>query len=406
MKRSAAWLCSASLLATTFVAVPAAAMKADAGADEVRAWNEITISTLVSGKVPVPEQPLYLTYVHRAVYTAVLRSTQKHASTAAAALGAAHDVLVADFVAQKESLDAAYAEALADIPDSRARRVGLIIGTSAASALVRERADDGRNGTVLPVPAPGPGVWIPTPPNTIGTSSWLGSVRPFTLRSADQFRPGAPPPLTSKTWARDYNETRILGSATSTARTPAQTEVARFWADPPYVQNQRALRAFTAAHRYNALRTAELFALGDTAAADALIACWDTKYHYNFWRPFSAIPAGDTDGNPATPSDPSWQPLIVTPNFPEYASAHACATTALATVVAVLTSGNDNDLDLDIDSVTTGTTHHFSSVKQLVSEVANARVWGGLHWRFSTRAGERIGASVARVVLAHRRFAG
>lgn len=407
MKRTAVLLGSAALVGATLVAVPASASAtvSSAGADEVRAWNEITISAIVTAKIPMPEQALYLTYVHRAVYAAVVRATQRHASVAAAALAAAHDVLVADFAAQASTLDADFATSLADIPSGRHRRAGLAIGASAAQRLVRDRADDGRNGAPLPVPPPGPGVWIPTPPNTIGTSSWLGSMRPFALRSADQFRPDGPPALTSKKWARDYNETRILGSATSTVRTAQQTEVARFWADPPYAQNQQGLRAYTTAHGLSAVRTAQLFALADTAAADALIACWDTKFHYNFWRPFSAIPAGDTDGNAATPIDPSWQPLIPTPNFPEYASAHACATTAFATVVAGLTSRNGSSLDLDLFSPTTGTTRHYSSVNQLVSEVADARVWGGLHWRVSTVAGKRIGLSVAHVVLHHQRCA-
>lgn len=242
---------------------------------------------------------------------------------------------------------------------------------------------------------------MPTPPNTIGVSSWLGAIHPFVLRSAAQFRPPGPPALTSARWAADYNETRLYGSATSTVRTPAQTEVAQFWADPPYVQNQRALREFTENRGLDALQTARLFAMTDTAASDALIACWDTKFHYNFWRPVTAIPAGDKDNNPATPGDPTWQPLLVTPNHPEYASAHGCATTAMFTVLAGLFSRHGDRLDIDMHSVTTGTTHHFSSVHQLIGEVANARVWGGLHWRFSTLAGERIGSSVAQVVLHH-----
>lgn len=158
------------------------------------------------------------------------------------------------------------------------------------------------------------------------------------------------------------------------------------------------MRTYLAGQGYNVIRTARIFAMADTAAADALIACWDTKYHYNLWRPFSAIPGGDTDGNPNTPADSSWAPLLGTPNHPEYASAHGCATTAMFTVLARLTAHSDA-LDIDLDSVTTGTTHHFSSVPQLMDEVSNARVWGGLHWRFSTDVGRRMGRSVALVVL-------
>jgi len=369
------------------------------GSDAVRAWNEVTMTTLVAAAIPVPEQPLYLAYVHRAVYDGVLRaSDRRHGSVPAAITAAAHTVLTAHFPAQQANLDQEYAKSLAGIPGGPARRIGLAIGRAAAGKVLRDRADDGRNGPTVPVPPPGPGVWTPTPPNTIGVSSWLGAVRPFALRSPSQFRPAGPPALSSARWAADYNETRVLGSATSAVRTAEQTEVARFWADPPYVQNQRALRAYTLRKGLGAVQTARLFALADTAAADALIACWDAKYHYEFWRPFSAIPAGDTDGNPATPSDPAWLALLPTPNHPEYPSAHSCSTTAIVTVLAALAPSKR--LDLDIDSAATGTTHHFTSVPQLVREVANARVWGGLHWRFATRDGARIGRSVGHAVIA------
>lgn len=401
MKRALGILATTAVLAGMLLVAPVAEARAHVGADKVRDWNSITMDTLGVAKIPVPEQPLYLAYVHRAVYAAVLHTTHRRASAAAAAVAAAHDVLVADFPTNQEALDADLSASLADLPDNASRAAGLRIGAAAAAALVRDRAGDGRNGPPLPVPPPGPGVWVPTPPNTVGASSWLGAVRPFELASASQFRPSGPPKLTSGAWARDYNETRLYGSATSTVRTPAQTEVAKFWADPVYVQNQKALRVFAAGRNLDVVQTARLFALTDTAAADALIACWDTKYHYDFWRPFSAIPAGDTDGNPATPPDPAWQPLLPTPNFPEYASAHACATAALFTVVARLYSHDGNRLNIDLDSVTTGTTHHFATVDQLVAEVADARVWGGLHWRFSTVAGARIGTSVAAVVLRH-----
>jgi hypothetical protein len=399
MKRSLTALAAALLLAATVLVAPSAAATTSERADQVLAWNQITVNTLVVAKTPTPEQPLYLAYVHRAVYSAVLQAIRQHASAAAAAVAAAHDVLVAYFPTQKDVLDADFAASVAEIPDSPARAAGLVIGASAAAALISERANDGRNGPTIPVPAPGPGVWVPTPPNTIGVSSWLGAVRPFVLQAGSQFRPDGPPALTSARWAADYNETRLYGSATSTLRTAAQTEVAKFWSDPPYVQNQQALRLFAVNYGLDALHAARMFAFTDTAAADALIACWDAKYHYSFWRPFSAIPAGDTDGNAATPADPSWQPLLVTPNHPEYPSAHGCSTMAVFTVLAGLFSRHSDALDIDMSSVVTGTTHHFSSVHQLITEVADARVWGGLHWRFSTVAGKQIGASVAQIVL-------
>jgi PAP2 superfamily len=334
------------------------------------------------------------------VYAAVLAvdGRRRHASVLAAVSAAAHTVLTAEFPAQAARLDQELDAALAAVPDDPARADGVAAGNAAAYGVLAERAGDGRDGPQLSVPAPNPGVWTPAPPNLVGSSSWLGDVRPFVIDTGSQIRPGGPPALDSRRWTRDYNETRLLGSATSTERTAAQTEVARFWADPPLAQNQRGLRAYTQTQALDAVATARLFALADTASADALIACFHTKYHYEFWRPFSAIPAGDSDGNPDTPADPAWRPLLPTPNFPEYPSAHSCSTTAIASVVAALAPGHR--LDLTLDSTTTGSSHHFTSVRKLTAEVANARVWGGLHWRFSTEDGSRIGRSVARAVLA------
>jgi PAP2 superfamily len=391
------WVASATLAASMVTAAPTQA-RPPAGAAEVRAWNETAMTTLVAAAVPVPEQPLYLAYVHRAVFDAARRASGRHGvSIAAAVTSAAYTILATHFADQRPALQAERGAALSTITAGDARRAGVVVGRRAAHRLLAERADDGRNGTPLAAPVAEPGVWTPEPPNQVGVSSWLGSVRPFALRSASAARPPVPPALTSATWARDFEEVRRLGGAASTERTPAQTEVARFWSDPPYVQNQSGLRDYSLRHELGALATARLFALADTAAADALIACFDAKYHYVLWRPVRAIPAGDTDGNPSTQRDATWTPLLVTPNHPEYPSAHSCATTALSSVVAALGNGR---LDLRLTSTVTGTTRHYTSVPQLTAEVADARVWGGLHWRFSTAAGEQVGRAAARAVLA------
>jgi hypothetical protein len=378
---------------------PAPAAHTQSGPDVVLAWNDVTMSTLVAAGTPGAEQVLHLAYVHRAVYDGALRARdlRPHASIPAAVTAAAYRVLATNFPAQRADLDRAYADALATLPDGPSRNAGLTVGRAAAEALLADRAGDGRNGPVGPAPAPGPGVWTPVPPDTAGVSPWLATVRPFALRSPSQFRPSAPPSLRSTRWAVDYNETRLLGSATSTLRTAGQTEVARFWSDPTFVQNQRALRAHARKTARDVVETARLFALADTAAADALIACWDAKYHYTFWRPAGAIPAGDTDRHPATPADPGWVPLLSTPNHPEYPSAHSCVTNAIATVLAAL--ARHGRFDFDVDSTATGTRRHFTSASQLRRELSDARVWGGLHWRFSTAAGAEIGRSVGRVVM-------
>ena len=152
----------------------------------------------------------------------------RHASTSAAISGAAYTVLATEFPAQVSQLDQELEAQLALLPASPSRAAGLETGRSAAAAILRERADDGRNGTVVPVPPPGPGIWSPAPPNVLGASSWLGNVRPFVLANGSQLRPAGPPALNSKQWARDYNETRLFGAANSTVRTAEQTEVAMF----------------------------------------------------------------------------------------------------------------------------------------------------------------------------------
>ncbi len=369
------------------------------GASAVRAWNAVAMTTLVAASTSAVEQPLHLAAMHRAIYDAVRVARRPgHPSSVTAAIGeAARDVLAAEFPDQTARLDSELAASLAALPAGRFLDAGLAVGRRAAAAALAERAGDGRNGPVVPVPPAAPGVWAPAPPNTLGVSSWLGGVRPFVLSAGSDVRPAGPPALTSQRWARDYNETRVYGAALSTRRTPEETEVARFWADPPFVQNQRALRAYSESNQLGVLRTARLFALTDTASADALIACFDAKYHFELWRPVAAIPGGDTDGNPATPADATWQPLVGTPNFPEYTSAHSCSTTAIATVVAALAPRHR--FDFTMTSTVTGTTHHYSSVRELTDEVADARVWGGLHWRFSTDDGTTLGRRVALAVL-------
>jgi hypothetical protein len=395
-------LLGSAVLGASLVLTGPVAATPQTGADAVRTWNENAVSSLVAAAVAPPEAPLYLAYVHRAVYDAVraARDTRGEANVPAAVATAAYTVLSEHFPAQAATLDAEYAAALAAMPDDEERAAGVNLGRTAADRTIADRADDGRNGPTVPAPSPGPGVWSPPPPNTAGISSFLGNVRPFSYASPSQFRPGPPPSLHSRRWARAYNETRILGSSTSESL-PGGAEraaVARFWSDPPAVQSQRGLRAYSERRGLGALRTARLFALTNTASIDALITCFDAKYRYELWRPATAIPLGNTDRNRRTPGDAGWKTLLpATPNHPEYPSAHSCSTTAIAMVVAALDHGR---LDLDLTSTTTGAQRHYSSVRQLTTEVANARIWGGLHWRFSTDAGERIGRAVARTVLA------
>jgi hypothetical protein len=324
------------------------------------------------------------------------------ASAEAAVAAAAHRILVHYLPAQAPAiLDPAYTASLAAIPDGQAKTDGVATGEQVAALLIAERADDGFRApvTYTPPDPPIPGVWIPTastPP--IGT--YLGLMRPFSLDSADQFRPGGPPALDSKKWARQYNEVKEIGSSTSTTRTGEQTLAARFWAEPPVQQARGSFRRFVLDHDLDIVDASRFMAMISVTYADALIACFDAKYHYTLWRPITAIRAGDTDGNQETVADPAWSPMLPgTPNHPEYPSAHSCITPAGGRVVArFLGTGR---IDFTVPSLTGLGDRHFDRVKDLKYDVGNARIWGGIHYRSAVEDGAIIGKKTTNQVLAH-----
>ena len=244
------------------------------------------------------------------------RSSIVPASADAAVAAAAHDVLVALFPSQSADLDTKYEAALNGLPDDQARANGIEVGQQAAAAILLARANDGRDATVTYIPGSGPGVYVPTPPAFLAAlSPETPLVQPFALQSASQFRPGPPPDLGSRLWARDYNEIKALGGMVS-SRTAEQTDIGRFWSDNTPLQWIRAWRALSVGNFLRLNENARYFAMLSTASADALIACWEAKYHYNFWRPVTAIRAGDTDGNPRTEPDAEWIGQVVDAESP------------------------------------------------------------------------------------------
>jgi len=324
------------------------------------------------------------------------------ASPEAAVATAAHAILVHYLPDQATTiLDPAYAQSLASIPDSQAKEDGVATGARVAEALIAQRADDGFRAEVIYTPPdpPIPGVWIPTSP-TPPNGTYMPGMRPFSLASPDQFRPSGPPALSSRRWARDYNEVKELGSRTSTTRTPEQTLAARFWGEPPVQQAHASFRRFIADHQLDIADATRFMAMLTVDRADALIACFDAKYHYVFWRPITAIRAGDTDGNAATVADPDWLPLLpATPNHPENPSAHSCVTPATGRVIARFLG--TNEIDYTIPSITGLGDRHYSHVQDLAYEVTNARIWGGIHFRTAIQQGSQLGIKVANQVLAH-----
>ena len=223
---------------------------------------------------------------------------------------------------------------------------------------------------------------------------------PFSLRSADQFRPSGPPRLDSRRWAREYNEVKEIGSSTSTTRTAEQTLAARFWGEPPVQQARGAFRKFVLDHELDIVDAARFMAMISVTYADALIACFDAKYVYTFWRPITAIRAGDTDGNARTIADPAWATLLpATPNHPEYPSAHSCITPAGGRVIARFLG--TRSIDFTVPSLTGLGDRHYAHVRDLEYEVSNARIWGGIHFRSAVDDGVKIGTRVTNWVLAH-----
>jgi hypothetical protein len=390
--------------------------------DPIAAWNQISENAVKAGKHPLPVTSVEFAIVQLAIYDAV-ESIDGHyepyytrvrgatGSLSAAAAKAGHDTLVGLFPAQSAALDAAYADFLAtngvDPLDP-----GTGVGAQAAANILALRADDGRF-PLNPPPFLGStaiGQWRPTPsllpgpPPTLqpGLTPWLASVRPFTMHSGSQFRVAPPPDLTSQLWAHDYNETKTVGSLTSATRTAEQTEIGYFWADSGPLLWQNALRYISGTYLHDIGDSARMFALADSALADAQIACWDSKYFYNLWRPITAIRLGDQDGNPATVVDPDWQPLINTPNFPEYPSGHADVSGAVSHMLRLF-FGSD---ELTFQMTTTNAlapqkTRTFTRFSQAEQEVINARVYVGIHYRNSDTTARAQGRRVSNWVFKH-----
>ena len=389
----------------------------DIQTDMVLDWNAHAANAIVGVAGMRPERGLIrLAMVHVAIYDAVnaiegyplqpygvTPSVVSPASPEAATAAAAHDVLVALFPGQQADLDPKYTASLATISDGPAKTNGISVGQQTASGILALRANDGRDAVVTYTPGSGPGAWLPTPPAFLAAAApETAHVQPFALNSPSQFRAEPPPAFTSDTWARDYNEVKSLGAATASTRTPEQTDIGRFWSDQPILQWNRAWRNISIEHGLSLQDNARFFALLATSSADAIIACWDSKFTYNFWRPVTAIRAGDSDGNPETEPDPNWIAQVTTPNHPEYPAAHGCFSGA-STQTLKSFFGTD-DFAFTIDSKIAGLTNpvrSFGSFSQALDEVSDARVYGGMHYRNSTRKGRNIGKQVSHYVTTH-----
>jgi hypothetical protein len=369
-------------------------------------WNQIALTTALT----TPGTQIYLTYVNLAMYDAVNaidgRYQQygpefhgpRNASVQAAAISAAYQTLLYYFPTQSVTLQSQYDSAIAAIPDGQTKASGIAIGQIAAARIVALRTGDGRNANVpytYPT-SPVPGVWIPTPPAFVPPATpWVAQMLPFTMQNASQFRPvNGPPDLGSRQWAQEYNEVKLLGAVNSSVRTAAQTEMALFWTANPVATYFGAFDQLVIDRHLNLSKSARLLAMLSVAFTDGGIGCWDAKYHFSNWRPVTAIPNGDIDGNPETEADSAWLPLAPTPPHPEFPAAHGCATGAIAETLENF-FGTPN-VKFSVNSAVTHTTHTYNNVRQLEAEAYWARIYAGFHFRHSLDEGFKLGHLVAK----------
>jgi hypothetical protein len=309
------------------------------------------------------------------------------ASAAATALAGLHPETAATF---KAAL-AEYLTHLNAAPEALAN--GVRLGEAAARQILEVRANDGATAVDSYRPRTKPGRYIPTA--VMVCSTWP-TMRPFALASPSQFRPGPPPSLKSREWAADYNEIKALGGKTSQQRSAQQTETARFWLMTGPQSYHPLARQLVIDRHLSLVDSARFMAVFAMTLTDAYIAVFDAKYHYEFWRPVTAIRNGDLDDNPDTARDATWQPLDNTPMHPEYPCAH-CILSGAARVL--LESLGQPLPELSLTSPTApGVTHHWSNLDDFTTEVANARIWAGFHYRFSTRVGTGLGRQVGQYV--------
>jgi hypothetical protein len=412
------------------VGAPSTAAQAESAANAVNAWNEIAVNTLTglpsaAGGAP-PAAQVHVAMVEGAVYDAVNAITPKHnrpyllkrrfaatASSDAAVATAAYTVLanivstVPAFAAQQsvlQSLESQYAASLDAVPDSPFKAQGVAAGKAAAEAMITARQGDGRFGPSQWVPNSAPGHWQPlinpaTGQPILDPTPWVGGVTPFVMTSPSQFRTAGPNALSSAAWATEFNEVKALGRIDSTVRTPEQTYIARWWQSTPVSSWNAVARQLIARDDLDVADSARLLAMQNLAAADASINCWNDKYHFDFWRPWNAIPRAGEDGNAGTDPDLTWRALITAP-YPEHPSGHLCLDAAHTRVLQMF-FGDAIAGDFQITSVSTfllptdPRTRTFSSFSAVLAEITEARIWAGLHYRTADVQAQQLGTNVA-----------
>jgi hypothetical protein len=395
-------------LLNALTAIGCIALAQPTSADAIADWNEKALTHVLGRNLPPPPAERIMAMVHLAMFDAVNSIERQYrpylvelpaspgASREAAAAAAASAVIAGtDPLAQAEmkGMLAAY---LASISDTAGKADGIKLGETVAAKILEVRADDGARAPDTYRPRTAAGVYVPTAPTF--TPQWP-SVKPFAMVSGSQFRPAPPVPLGGAEWAADYNEIKQLGAKASTTRSARQLEDGRFWLAIGGNVYYPLVRSIAAARKMPIVDSARLFALVAVARADTLIAVFDAKYHYNFWRPITAIRNGDIDENPATERDGAWQPIDVTPMHPEYPCAHCSQASSMASVLEAIIGSADIPEVAMTSPTEPGVTHRWTNLRSFVAEVSEARIWAGFHYRFSTRVGEDMGRKIGEYVV-------
>ena len=422
------------------LAAPSAPTSSRAKTDAVIAWNANAGEAAIAACIAPADNPLHesrmYAMTHIAIHdalNAIDRRFRPYAYDDAAKRGASADAAVAAAArgvmvpvlgqltppfgpecieAGVASVEADYAAAIAEIPDGRAKTRGIAVGEAAAAAIVALRADDGSDTTLIDDGYPqgtAPGEYRFTPDRPFAFAPGWADVTPFVLKSPAQFRPGPPYPVTSRKYAADVNEIQALGGdgqTTPSTRTAEQTEIAHFWVESSPLAWNRIARTVARSERLDLWENARLFGLLNMAMADGYVGSWDTKYHYNYWRPVTAIREAATDGNPRTIADPTWTPLVTTPPIPDYDSAHSVEGGAAAAVLARVLGNRVSFTACSLTLPAGGcdspepVLRHFDSFSEAAAENAVSRIYVGFHFRDAVRTGvkhgDRIGTAAVK----------
>jgi hypothetical protein len=392
--------------------------------DEVLNWNAVASILVPAGGKNGPQQSRIYAMVQLAAHDALNAIQLRYepyayheeeaplASPAAAVATAARDVLMSEVPSQSAPISSNYATSLAAIPEGSAKEDGIAIGHAAAAAMLALRDADG-SANANPPYTPGtlPGQWQPTPnpdpPNPLAPGlqpaavpGW-GLVQPFVLRASDQFRPDGPPALDSAAYSADYQEVKVVGEQNSPVRTAEESAIARFWYEPAPAGWSRIARVVSIQQQLDQWQEARLLALLNSAMADGFITSFNAKYRFNFWRPVTAIRAGDIDGNSETLGDLAWNTYLNTPAIPDYPSTHSVLGAAVAEILGRFFGRDEVSFTTTSGAPFAGLSRSFTSFSQAARENADSRVLAGIHFRSACRDGLTMGRKVGKFVFMH-----